>query len=117
MTTATSAPTAPSPTAPEAPPADPPPPPGRLPLLLIVPTLVLLVAALGYPVGWQLMTSLRKFGLLQQFGAPAEWVGLDNYASLVTRPRALVGRAALGRLLPRHLGRHRGDRRGPGRPR
>ena len=86
MTTATSAPTAPSPTAPEAPPRTRPRRPNRLPLLLIVPTLVLLVAALGYPVGWQLMTSLRKFGLLQQFGAPAEWVGLDNYASLVRDP-------------------------------
>jgi N,N'-diacetylchitobiose transport system permease protein len=86
MTTATSAPTAPSPTAPEAPPRTRPRRRNRLPLLLVVPTLVLLVAALGYPVGWQLLTSLRKFGLLQQFGAPAEWVGLDNYASLVRDP-------------------------------
>jgi N,N'-diacetylchitobiose transport system permease protein len=59
---------------------------GRLPLLLIVPTLVLLVAALGYPVAWQLVTSLRKFGLQQQFGAPPEWVGLDNYVALVKDP-------------------------------
>ncbi|MBM6399846.1 carbohydrate ABC transporter permease [Phycicoccus sonneratiae] len=59
---------------------------GRLPLLLVLPTLVLLVAALGYPVGWQLVTSLRKFGLQQQFGAPPEWVGLDNYVRLVTDP-------------------------------
>ena len=42
----------------------------RLPLLLIVPTLVVLVGALGYPIGWQLVTSFREFGLLQQFGAP-----------------------------------------------
>ncbi|WP_392543117.1 carbohydrate ABC transporter permease [Oryzobacter telluris] len=58
----------------------------RLPLLLVLPTLVLLVAALGYPVGWQLVTSFRRFGLLQQFGAAPEWVGLDNYVSLVTDP-------------------------------
>ncbi|GIL35410.1 carbohydrate ABC transporter permease [Phycicoccus sp. DTK01] len=58
----------------------------RLPLLLVLPTVVLLVAALGYPIGWQLVTSLRKFGLAQQFGAPPEWVGLDNYAALVTDP-------------------------------
>lgn len=57
-----------------------------LPLLLVLPTLVLLLVALGYPVGWQLATSLREFGLLQQFGAPAEWVGLDNYAALVSDP-------------------------------
>jgi N,N'-diacetylchitobiose transport system permease protein len=58
----------------------------RLPLVLIVPTLVLLVAALGYPIGWQVVTSFRKFGLMQQFGAPAPFVGLDNYAKLVTDP-------------------------------
>lgn len=55
-----------------------------LPLLLVVPAVVLLLAALGYPVGWQLVTSLQKYGLLQQFGQPPEWVGLGNYARLVT---------------------------------
>jgi N,N'-diacetylchitobiose transport system permease protein len=58
----------------------------RLPLILIIPTLVLLIAALGYPIGWQVLTSFRQYGLLQQFGAPAEFVGLDNYTSLVTDP-------------------------------
>ena len=58
----------------------------RLPLVLIIPTLVLLLAALGYPIGWQVLTSFREYGLLQQFGAPAPFVGLDNYASLVTDP-------------------------------
>src|SRR5512140_159424 len=61
-------------------------PRNRLPLVLIVPTLVLLVAALGYPIGWQVVTSFKKYGLLQQFGAPAPFVGLDNYVSLVTDP-------------------------------
>jgi len=58
----------------------------RLPLVLIVPALVLLVAALGYPIGWQVVTSFREYGLLQQFGAPAPFVGLDNYVELVTDP-------------------------------
>ncbi|MGN6754126.1 MAG: carbohydrate ABC transporter permease [Intrasporangium sp.] len=58
----------------------------RLPAALILPTVVLLIAALGYPVGWQLVTSLQKFGLRQQFGQPPEWVGLDNYVRLVTDP-------------------------------
>lgn len=58
----------------------------RLPHLLIAPTLVLLVGALGYPVVWQLVTSLRTFGLAQQFGQPAPWVGLDNYLAVVTEP-------------------------------
>lgn len=86
MTTATSAPTAPSPTAPPAPPT-PRRRRGRgLPHLLVLPTLVLLALSLGYPVGWQLVTSLRRYGLLQQFGAPPEWVGPANYAALVSDP-------------------------------
>lgn len=62
----------------------------RLPLLLIVPTLVVLVAALGYPIGWQLVTSLQKYGLAQQFGQPPEWVGLDNYVRIVSDPELWV---------------------------
>jgi N,N'-diacetylchitobiose transport system permease protein len=58
----------------------------RLPLILIVPALVLLVAALGYPIGWQVVTSFKQYGLMQQFGAPAPFVGLDNYIALVTDP-------------------------------
>ena len=56
----------------------------RAPVVLIVPAIVLLGAALAYPVGWQVVTSFQKFGLMQQFGAPPEWVGLDNYTTLVT---------------------------------
>lgn len=58
----------------------------RLPLLLIAPAVVLLLGALGYPVAWQLVTSLRHYGLKQQFGAPADFVGLDNYLALVGDP-------------------------------
>ncbi|HEX6917442.1 MAG TPA: sugar ABC transporter permease [Phycicoccus sp.] len=58
----------------------------RLPLVLVLPTVVLLLAALGYPIGWQVVTSFKEYGLLQQFGAPAPFVGLDNYAKLVTDP-------------------------------
>jgi N,N'-diacetylchitobiose transport system permease protein len=70
-----------------------PPRPGprrRLPLLLVVPAVVLLLAAFGYPVGWQLVTSLQKYGLLQQFGQPPEWVGLGNYVRIVTDPELWV---------------------------
>ena len=69
----------------------------RLPLLLIIPTLVLLTAALGYPIGWQVLTSFREYGLMQQFGAPAPFVGLDNYVALVIDPYlwTVVGRSVL----------------------
>ncbi|WP_076263921.1 carbohydrate ABC transporter permease [Intrasporangium flavum] len=66
-------------------PVAPPRPPRRLtPAVLTVPTLLVLLVALGYPVGWQVVTSFQKFGLAQQFGQPPEWVGLDNYVALLT---------------------------------
>ena len=34
---------------------------------------------LGYPLVRLVVLSLQEFGLQQQFGAPADWVGLDNF--------------------------------------
>ncbi|HET7801325.1 MAG TPA: sugar ABC transporter permease [Humibacillus xanthopallidus] len=56
----------------------------RVPLALIIPTLLILLVALGYPIGWQVITSFQHYGMLQQFGQPPEWVGLDNYTALFT---------------------------------
>lgn len=56
----------------------------RLPLGLLVPSVAVLVLALGYPLGRQVLMSLQEYGLAQQFGQPAEWVGLANYEALVT---------------------------------
>ena len=55
-----------------------------LPHLLVLPAIVALALALGYPVLRQVQLSLQEFGLAQQFGAPAEWVGLDNYRQLLS---------------------------------
>jgi N,N'-diacetylchitobiose transport system permease protein len=77
-------------------PAAPPKRPRRpLPAVLVVPTLLVLVAALGYPVGWQVVTSFQHFGMMQQFGQPPEWVGLSNYTALLTDPSlwVIVGRS------------------------
>ncbi|GAA1499029.1 carbohydrate ABC transporter permease [Paeniglutamicibacter kerguelensis] len=73
----------------------------KTPLLLIAPTLIILVAALGYPVGWQVYTSFQKFGLKQQFGAPPEFVGLENYTALLSDPNfwVILGRSLLFCLL------------------
>jgi N,N'-diacetylchitobiose transport system permease protein len=67
------------------------------PYLLIVPTAVVLVAALGYPLVWQLVTSTQSFGLAQQFGQPAAFVGLGNYIALASDPGLwiVVGRSLL----------------------
>ncbi|MBJ7356666.1 sugar ABC transporter permease [Nocardioides sp.] len=67
-----------------------------LPYVLVVPAVVALGLALGYPVLRQVQLSLQEFGLAQQFGAPAEWVGLDNY-------RELLGQAYLWKVVVRSL--------------
>lgn len=73
----------------------------KAPLLLITPTLIILIAALGYPVGWQIYTSFQKFGLKQQFGAPPEFVGFENYTTLLADPNfwVVLGRSLLFCLL------------------
>src|SRR3954454_23709797 len=65
-----------------------PPRPRRsaLPYLLVLPAVVALGFALGYPLLRQVVLSFQEFGLAQQFGQPPEWVGLDNYQELVTDP-------------------------------
>ena len=57
-----------------------------LPYVLIVPAVVALGLALGYPLVRQVLLSFQEFGLRQQFGNPPEWVGLENYRELVTDP-------------------------------
>ncbi|WP_109508080.1 carbohydrate ABC transporter permease [Nocardioides speluncae] len=54
-----------------------------LPLGLVLPAAALLALALAYPLGRQVVLSLQSFGLAQQFGAPPEWVGIQNYRDLV----------------------------------
>ena len=58
----------------------------RVPYLLIVPAVVILLAGMGYPLIWQFVTSLQEYGLAQQFGKPAPFVGLDNFIPLATDP-------------------------------
>lgn len=55
-----------------------------LPYLLLLPALLAILAGLGYPLGRQVVLSFQDFGLAQQFGRPADWVGLANYKELVT---------------------------------
>lgn len=68
-----------------------------LPLLLVLPTIAVLVGALGYPVAWQVATSFQEFGLKQQFGLPPEFVGLANYTAIFTDPTlwTILGRSLL----------------------
>ena len=56
------------------------------PYLLILPAVAVLVVAMGYPLVWQIVSSLQQFGLPQQFGQPAPFVGFDNYVRLASDP-------------------------------
>ena len=55
-----------------------------IPYLLLAPATVVVLVVLGYPMLRQFVMSFQKFGLKQQFGAPPEWVGFDNYTSILT---------------------------------
>jgi len=70
-------------------------PKSPVPYVLIIPAIGMLLVALAYPLGWQFLTSMQKFGLAQQFGKPPEFVGLANYRELFTDPQTwdVVGRS------------------------
>ena len=67
----------------------------RTPYVLVIPAVVALLLGMGYPLVWQVVTSMQEFGLQQQFGKPAPFVGLDNFVELATDPQlwAVVGRS------------------------
>src|SRR3954452_14152821 len=51
---------------------------------LVLPAIIMLLVALGYPVVWQLITSMQHFGLAQHSGKPAEFVWFENYTPLLS---------------------------------
>ncbi|NCT89353.1 sugar ABC transporter permease [Cellulomonas sp. APG4] len=65
--------------------------------LLLVPAVGAIALGLGYPLVRQFVLSFQEYGLAQQFGRPAEWVGLDNYVALLTDPYVwgVIGRSLL----------------------
>ncbi len=55
------------------------------PYLLILPVVLALVFAMGYPLIRQFVMSFQSFGLAQQLGtAPPEWVWFENYYAIFT---------------------------------
>jgi N,N'-diacetylchitobiose transport system permease protein len=82
----------PAPATPPAPSPSPPPAARRrrfrpTAYVLLVPAVLVLLAGMGYPLYWQIITSLQEFGLAQQFGQPPTFVGLDNYARIFSDDR------------------------------
>src|SRR3954452_8395860 len=68
-----------------------------LPHLLLVPAVAVLVVLTGYPLVRLLVMSTQKYGRAQVFGAPPEFVGLDNYKAVLTDPQFwhVLGRSVL----------------------
>ena len=68
-----------------------------VPHLLLIPAILILLVGMGYPLVWQGITSMQEFGIQQQFGKPAAFVGLQNYLDLATDPTMwqVVGRSLL----------------------
>ncbi len=56
----------------------------KLPYVLLVPAIGALVVGLAYPMGWQILNSMREYGLAQQFGANAPWIWFENYITLLS---------------------------------
>lgn len=84
---------------PAAPP-DPATPPKRrkfpwTPLALLTPALIMLAVFIGWPLVQLVIMSFQKFGRAQIFGAPPEFIGLQNYADVLTDPEfwAVLGRS------------------------
>lgn len=65
------------------------------PYALLLPAVLVLVAALGYPIAWQVITSLQEYGLAQQFGQPPKFVWFDNYLAIFSQGQlwAVVARS------------------------
>lgn len=69
----------------------------RTPYLLLIPAVAILLIGLGYPIVWQVITSLQEYGLQQQFGKAAPFVGIQNYIELASNSQLwiVVGRSIL----------------------
>jgi N,N'-diacetylchitobiose transport system permease protein len=67
----------------------------RVPYLLLIPAIGILLIGMGYPLIWQVITSMQEYGLQQQFGKPAPFVFFENYLELAANPQlwAVVGKS------------------------
>lgn len=81
---------------PMAPPVSPPMPKPRTsaakrragftPYMLLVPASVVLLIIVGWPLIQLFIISFQEFGRAQVFGAPAPFIGFDNYTKVLTDP-------------------------------
>lgn len=72
---------------------------GRLSLLFISPTLIILLFIAIYPLIWSLSASFTNRTLLSNESTPVEWVGTENYAEMLTKDRAWERFVVTGRIV------------------
>lgn len=67
------------------------------PYSLLLPSLIVLAAIVGWPLIQLVVMSFQEFGRAQVFGAPAPFIGLDNYVAVLTDPKfwAVLARSLL----------------------
>lgn len=72
-------------------PAGPPVKPRRrrasgAPFLMIAPAIIMLAVFIGGPLIQMIVMSFQEYGRPQIFGAPAEFVGIENYLAVLADP-------------------------------
>lgn len=90
--------TAPPATATPGSPASTPRPRRRFtstPFALLAPAVIMLAVFIGWPLLQLLIMSFQEYGRAQIFGAPATFIGLENYLDVLTDPAfwAVLGRS------------------------
>ena len=59
---------------------------GAVPYLLVAPVVVAIVAILGYPLFKLVTLSFQEYGLPQLIQRHGDWIGLENYRSVLSDP-------------------------------
>lgn len=59
---------------------------GFTPYMLLIPASVVLLVVVGWPLIQLFIISFQEFGRPQVFGAPAPFIGIDNYTKVLTDP-------------------------------
>lgn len=65
------------------------------PLALLLPSIIMLVVFIGWPLLQLIIMSFQEYGREQIFGAPAEFIGIGNYLRVLGDPEfwAVLGRS------------------------
>ena len=56
---------------------------GSVPYALLAPVVIVMVAVLGYPLYKLVVLSFQRYGLAELIQRQGEWIGFDNYSSVL----------------------------------